>query len=412
MSHHHARQHEVSPRIVRAVAAATVAAALTAAAGTAWAEPDQPGVTDPGTSSPTQPGITPAPPAPTTPAPAPAPVEPQTQYEPSFIPAPTYDAPPVVEGSPQYVAPSYSAPYSAVPPVVHLPQPTRPVNPVLPRPGTVKIGNFRTAQPAWLSDADARNINGQSATVEARTATFYESIGFPKNQAARAAASTATGYVAGAGLTFAATVVPITVVTGVVGTVSGCAIGAGIGSLVPPQGLNVLPGLAIGCGVGAAAGVATGVAASAGLALGVGGPIGAVAGAAIGAGDAQAREGAPLGAPTDEDPKLSRPTPPHPDANQYELHLDNAGLPGNGTVDYVVNKRGDVSGQINAGPVHAPIAISHEQADAPYKAAGALAQTARDSVANAVVDATEAAKKSIPGLTAAFPQYENSKAHR
>ena len=44
MSHHHARQHEVSPRIVRAVAAATVAAALTAAAGTAWAEPDQPGV--------------------------------------------------------------------------------------------------------------------------------------------------------------------------------------------------------------------------------------------------------------------------------------------------------------------------------------------------------------------------------
>ncbi|GAB91617.1 hypothetical protein GORHZ_139_00090, partial [Gordonia rhizosphera NBRC 16068] len=135
-----------------------------------------------------------------------------------------------------------------------------------------------------------------------------------------------------------------------------------------------------------------------------GGALGGVIGYAVGAGDPGGDPNAPIG-PTNEDPRKSRPAPPHPEANQYELHLDRTGLPGNGTVDYVVTQSGDVDATVQLGPATAPIHISHEQADAPYQAAGALAQTARDTVAAGVKDLSDRAEKAIGGLRITYPQF-------
>lgn len=375
-------------RMTRTTAGVVLAAAITAAtAGQALAAP--PGSAPPSGES--APGS----------APAPAPVPPG----PSIIPAPTFDAPIVYENSPGYQAPTYSGTYNPVPPALRAPRPVAPVNPVLPNqlrhPGVIKLGNLRFAQ-GVISDADARNINGQAATIEARTATYYESIGFPKDQAARTAASTTFGILAGG----VAGAIPAAILGGIGGGLIGAGVGAATGAIVGvatggvATPADTLIGLGIGTGVGAAGG-AIGVGALGALA---GGTIGGIIGYAVGAGDPGGNPNAPLGGATNEAPILSKPAPPHPEANQYELHLDRSNLPGNDNVDYVVNKTGDVSGEINVGPIKAPIAISHQQADAPFQAAGAFAQTARDSVDAAVKNFTDQARRAIPGLRIDFPQ--------
>lgn len=393
VSQHH------SQRITRTTAGVVLAAAITAAtAGQALAAP--PGAAPP--SGDTAPGSAPATPVPT---PEPAPIAPG----PSVIPAPTYDAPIVYESSPGYQAPEYSGSYDPIPRALRSPRPVAPVSPVLPNrlrhPGVIKLGNLRFAQ-GVISDADARNINGQSATIEARTATYYESIGFPKDQAARAAASTTVGILAGG----VAGAIPAALLGGVGGGLIGAGVGAAAGAvtgLVISQaagGVLAGPGALIGAGVGAGVGGAAGAAGVGALGALGGAALGGVIGYAVGAGDPGGNPNAPLGGATNEDPKLSKPAPPNPAGNQYELHLDRSNLPGNGKVDYVVHKSGDVSGQVNVGPIAAPIAISHQQADAPFQAAGALAQTARDSVARGVAGVSAAAEKAIPGLHISYPQ--------
>jgi hypothetical protein len=307
----------------------------------------------------------------------------------------------IYEDSPGYTPPVYTGTYNPVPPRLTAPRPVAPVNPILPRPGVIKLGNIRTPQPAWLSDADARNLNGQAATIEARVATYYESIGFPKDQAARTAASTTVGILVGGTAGALALGIPSAVVGGLVGA----GVGAGIGSAVTP-GVGTLAGLGIGAGVGAAGGAAGGGVVGALI----GGTIGGVIGYAVGAGDPGGDPNAPLGGATNEDPSKSKPAPPNPDANQYELHLDRANLPGGGKIDYVVAKNGDVSGQVKLGPVDIPIAIDRDAADAPYKAAGVFAQTARDSVTAAVIDAGKQAQKAFPGLEISYPQYASATA--
>lgn len=406
--------------VLRGMTACVICAAgiTTATAGVAIAAPgDQPGVTDtPG--GPSQPGVTDTPP----PAPAPAPAPPVVTG-PSIIPAPTYDAPPIYEGTSDYTPPVYSGVYNPAPPRLTAPRPVKPVNPILPRPGVIKLGNLHFPQ-GVISDADARNLNGQAATIEARTATYYESIGFPKDQAARNAASTTVGILVGGVAGAVALGIPAAIAGGIIGLPVGAGVGAATGAIVGAVPGSIVPGAgtaagaAAGVGPGALIGLAAGPVVGAlaggagGAALGAlgGAAIGGVIGYAVGAGDPGGNPNAPIGGATNEDPAKSKPAPPNPEGNQYELHLDRTNLPGNGKVDYVVNKTGDVSGEINVGPVKAPIAISHAQADAPFQAAGALAQTARDTVNDAVANFSAQAQKAIPGLKITFPQFEVPKA--
>ncbi|WP_150116374.1 hypothetical protein [Williamsia herbipolensis] len=393
-------------RMTRTTAGVVLAAAITAAtAGQALAAP--PGSAPPTTD--TAPG--------SAPAPAPAPIPPG----PSIIPAPTYDAPVVYENSPGYVEPTYRGSYNPVPPALRAPRRVAPVAPVLPNqlrhPGVIKLGNLHFAQ-GVISDADAHNINGQAATIEARTATYYESIGFPKDQAARTAASTTVGILAGGAAGAVALGIPAAVAGAIVGLPVGAGVGAATGAIVGAVGGTPLspvgsaagaaalagPGALIGLAAGPVVGALAGGAGGAALGALGGAALGGIIGYAVGAGDPGGNPNAPLGGATNEAPILSKPAPPNPEANQYELHLDRANLPGNGKVDYVVNKSGDVSGEINVGPIKAPIAISHQQADAPFQAAGALAQTARDAVAQGVADFGRQAQKAFPGLKITYPQ--------
>lgn len=402
MSLHHPQ------RVTRTTAGVMLAAAIAAGtAGQAFAAP--PGTAPPSTDM--APGIAPATP---TPPPPPAPTPPPVQGR-SIIPAPTYDAPVIYEDSPGYTPPVYSGNYNPLPPVLTAPKPTKPVNPVLPRPGVIKLGNFRTPQPAWLSDADARNLNGQAATIEARTATYYESIGFPKDQAARTAASTTLGVLVGGTAGALAVGIPAAAAGAIIGLPVGAGVGAAAGAITGAvvggpaapatatlfAGQGALIGLAAGPAVGAIAGAAGGGLVGAA----VGGLIGGAIGTAIGAGDPGADPNAPLGGATQEDPRKSKPAPPNPDANQYELHLDRSNLPGGDKVDYVVAKNGDVTGTVKIGAVNVPISIDHDAADAPFKAAGVFAQTARDSVTAAVINFGKEAQRAFPGLEIAYPQY-------
>ncbi|WP_299569542.1 hypothetical protein [uncultured Williamsia sp.] len=402
--------------MTRTTAGVVLAAALaSAAAGQAIAAP-APGTAPPsnemapGTAPESAPGTAPGT-APATPTPQPPPPPARN----SIIPAPTYDAPVIYEDSPGYTPPVYSGTYNPIPPQITAPRRVAPVNPILPRPGTIKLGNFRAPQPGWLSDADARNLNGQAATIEARVATYYESIGFPKDQAARTAASTTLGILVGGATGAAIGAVP--------GAIIGLPVGAGVGAitgLITGATLGAVGGTVVAPGPGSAAGAAAlagpgaGIGALVGLGVGpvvgglggaalgglIGGGIGGAIGYAVGAGDPGGNPNAPIGGATNEDPRKSKPAPPNPDANQYELH-------GRG-IDYVVAKNGDVSGSVKLGAANIPISIDHDAADAPYKAAGVFAQTARDSVTAAVVNFGKEAQKAFPGLKIDYPQYAST----
>lgn len=379
--------------IAAAIATAAVVSCGTAAAGGAFAEPGgQGGVTVPPSGGPGQGGVTAAPPAPA------EPVAPVFDDGPGSIPDPVFSAPPVYEGTPEdssydpsyYQAPpSYSTIYSPVPQgPIHAPVATKPVRPILPKPGNVRVGNI-TAPQGVLSDADTRSINRWSAYGESEFARALISVGVPADVASRQAAAMAVG--AGTGMLIA------TVLFVPPATLIGALAGLGIGAAVAP--FTPLPPVAplVGAGGGAAAGAATGLA----LALTIGGVTGGTLGWLFGAGDPGANGDTPT-APGTPESELSKPEPPNPDANQYELNAQ--GLPGNGTVNYVVNSRGDVSGNVNVGPVNVPLEWSAEQADAPYEAAGFLAQTARDTVADVTAQVSTQIEKVIPGVRVEFPQ--------
>lgn len=407
---------ESSTRAVAVSSAAVATAIVLSSVGVGAAvadEPGQGGVTPPSSTAPSQGGVTPpSSPAPSqggvTPAPAPAPAPAPSGG--SFIPPATFDAPPIFFDSPDYQAPTYQGAYNPIPPVLRAPRPVTPDRPQLPKqlphPGWVYLSPTVRVPQGVLSDADTRNLNNQIGTGRARISTFYKSIGFPEDQAARTAASTTVGAVTGAAFGAAVVGIPAAVVGGVIGAGVGTAAGAGIGAgISAPTFALAGPGALIGLGVGTGVGVVAGAAGGAALGAVAGGLIGGAIGTVVGAGDPGGNPNGVIGAPTEEDPALSRPAPPNPDANQFEAHLDNAELPGGGHVDYTVTKTGDVRGGIGVGAAKAPITISAAQADAPFKALGPLAQTARDSVAQGAADLSKQAERAIPGLKVSFPQF-------
>lgn len=409
MAHHHlstdhSGNHVASRVIAAGLAAAIIAGGSAAVAAPAFADPGgQGGVTF--DNSPGQGGVTDTPPPPA--------------RQRSIIPTPQYVAPPVYETAPTPQTPqalngptgpiystpqvTYIAPTQQGPRPQAAPRP-EPFRPRLAAPGFIRVGDYTARKPAQISDADARAINAQLANLEASIAQGYNRAGVPRDVAARRAATTVLGVAGGATAGFFLVGVPAAAVGAVTGLVVGGITGATIGAFVPPNPVNVLPGLAIGLGAGAGVGAIAGLAGGGLLGAAGGGLIGGLIGDAIGGGDPNAKV-KPLPSPgTPEDPRLSTPPPPNPNANQYELHLDNRALPGNGKVDYVVAKNGDVSGEVNIGPIKAPIAINHAQADAPFKGLGLVAQTARDNVNRAVSDLSAQAEKAIPGLKIDFPQ--------
>ncbi|PYE13501.1 hypothetical protein DFR67_11655 [Williamsia limnetica] len=380
-------------------AAVAAAAVMSFGAGTAFADPEgQGGVTAPPSAGPGQGGVTPTPePAPT----APVETAPVVDSGPGSVPDPVWDpaAPPVVQGWDE-PAPVYPQVYNPVPQgPIHLPKQTKPVTPVLPRPGYVMLGNKTGPQPDWLSDPDTRSWNRWNAKWTADIATTLISIGVPEDEASRQAAATMVGIVAGSVTGFMLTGPLAAVVFGATGALIGLGIGTAVAPFVPPF-TPVAP--LIGAAAGGAAGAAGGLLIVGGAGAIAGGVAGGLLGWLFGAGDPGASKDAPP-APGTPESELSHPEPPNPEANQFELNAD--GLPGNGTVSYVVNSAGDVSGSVDVGPVSVPLEWSAEQADAPYEAIGFLAQTARDTVADVTAQVSTQIEQVIPGVRVEFPQF-------
>ncbi|MDV7136768.1 hypothetical protein [Williamsia muralis] len=385
--------------------AATVLATIavsTAFAGQALGAPEdgQPGVTPPSTTDPGgQPGVTPTPTPEPAPAPAPAP-EPVPDYGPGLVPSPQWETEPVI-----YTEPSGppSTPYTPLPqsaPAAPAPAPVQPAGPIAPilvkdPAAEIRAGNYIVDRPDWVSPEAAITTNEYMAYFEAEAAQYFESIGFPRDEAARRAAAAAAGAGVGGLAGALAAGIPTAIFFGIVGGVGGGI----VGSVVPPNPFNILPGIAIGAGGGAALGFAAGAAA--------GGAAGALAGGllgwALGAGDPNADPAAPW-APAPPPP----PAPlPNPDGDQYQLVLDapaasDAGLP---AVDYTVNTGGDVSFSANIAGIP-PISggWTAEQAEAPLQALGPLEQPAKNAIAGATKQIGDGLTQLVDGLHITYPQ--------
>lgn len=256
-------------------------------AGGALAAPGQPGVTapaqQPGVTSPSQqPGVTTeqtAPPAPVQTW-VPAPVE----YQQPAQPLPNWDYEtnqytPPANSNDNYVAPiDYTT--------IHLPTQLETFTAPIQAPeDKIRFGRYIADRPNWISKETADKTNGQTAVIEAQVTDFWRStLIIEDTEAARLAASQVGGGAAGA-LAGAGTAVAIAAPIG-------CAVGGTIGgtsalALFSPVVTPVLTipagvvGTGTGCGVGAL--VAGGVA-GAGGAL-AGGAGGVLAASAYGAGD-------------------------------------------------------------------------------------------------------------------------------
>ncbi|MCU1646594.1 MAG: hypothetical protein JWN03_6869 [Nocardia sp.] len=248
----------VARHAFRPVLGALPLAVAIACAGIAQAIP-QPGVTDPGASSPgsehalspRQPGTTVTPPAP------------QAEYA-----VPENHRPIPVETDP---APAINWQE------LHAPEPITPVEPIAPPPRTVRIGEFVTPAPDELPDEILNPVNDAAAQTEAVISTGLQSVGINPSRSDKIAAATAGGAVLGAAI--------VGIPSAIGGAVGGGLIGAGVGA-----GIGAGIGVAIVAGTAVAAGVPTGglgaaIAAPAAVPIiGGGALIGAGVGAAVGAG--------------------------------------------------------------------------------------------------------------------------------
>lgn len=409
----HARSSSAALALIAAIVLGATGQGVAAAEGQGGLTPPstapdggQGGLTPPSTGGGGQGGATPAPPAPLA----------QPDPGPQFIPGPPVDAAPRTQPDYSNTSPSYSPSYFQGPSTqtapayngpsrLHLPTPTPNVRPIVVDKDIIRIGKFEYARPAWLTKEQRRTINNYSAYLEAKIAQGLVSVGFSPREADRQAAATTIGAVIGGTAGALAVGIPAAVVLGLGGALVGTGIGAAIGAVVPPAPINAGPGALIGAGAGAAVGLA----AAAGLALGgavAGGVIGGLAGYALGGGDPNAHPADPT-APA-PGPRHAKPAPaplPNPAGNQYELTADKtAGLPGNGSVSYVVNRGGDVSvnATIAGHDVHA--GWTKAQADAPLQALGAAAPQARAALDRATKQVSDVAANVVRGLHVDFPQ--------
>ncbi|UZF59283.1 hypothetical protein LH935_28265 (plasmid) [Gordonia polyisoprenivorans] len=434
---------------VAVVVTSSVAIGLGLGQAPALAAPEQGGVSP---SAPQQGGVSPSPaPAPqqggVTPAPAPSP-GPISPGSPGLAPAPpagpstsgTSTTPTVSpsgnnwgtggsddsggsgSGSGTTVSPAM---YNPVPPGGwHAPRPT----PDQPRPqwkpNTITLGNYEWKikdLPPELRKIVLDNpravvsFNDWQAYGASQIARFLISVGVPKDEATRQAAAAIIGGVIGGGagglIAFTATAIVVGAVVIPIATLVGAGIGAGVGAALPPQPVNVLPGLGIGAGAGLATGV--GITLAAALAAGLAGAIaagtvGAAISWALGTGDPGKNLHAPDAPWAPGTPGVPAAPLPNPGGNQFEVHLPAptaaaVGLPGT-NVDYVVNARGDVnvSGQI-AGQ-HVSVGWTGEQAQAPIKALGAAGPAVAQAINAGTRTISEQVQRTVPGVNVQWPQ--------
>lgn len=248
---------------------------------------------------------TPTPPAP---APQPEPQAPVTPVEPS--PAPPsggYWTPP----PPEYNSPktewqeppqNNTEPVAPVrPETIHPPKRVKPIAPIVPptERNKVRIGDWEGERPAWMSKKDLARTNNSAAIYEAQLATFYTSIGIPKDRATRVAGAQVAGALVGGTIGGIGLGAPAAVIGGAGGALVGAGIGATAGAMTT-GGVMTLPWAGAGALIGGGAGaVIFGVPAA--IIGGVaGGIIGGTIGGLVGAGknvDPKARENGGPGYP-------------------------------------------------------------------------------------------------------------------
>ncbi|MFC7448301.1 insoluble domain protein [Rhodococcus daqingensis] len=300
MKHHSGARHRARTERATAVGVIPLAIAITCA-GPAFA---QPGVMVPEAE---QPGVV-----------AESAPEPVQEAEPVVDEPKTYWIAPPAEYAevptrpvPTYEYTEYTEPVAPVQiQELHLPVAVEVVAPIEAPKERLRIGDFVSDQPNWLSDEYLNRTNNTSSVIEAQVNTFWKSIGVDAERSDRIAAATVGGAASGAVTGALALGVPAATVGGLVGGTIGGIQGAGVGLMLP----NPIPGLAsIPTGVaGTAAGAAIGAAAAGIPAAAAGAVIGGVAGGltgtAFGAGDS-------LGTPTE----FVLPSVTEPDAAALKL---------------------------------------------------------------------------------------------
>lgn len=339
---------------------------------------------------------------------APTPGAPQPNYDgPTSVPPPPASVAPIIN----YVPPSYIGPYTPFLPILQAPRRVAPVPEVKPPPNTIRIGNKIMPIPPGMADSDVRSINRWAAYQEARIATTLVSLGVPREEASRRAASTVLGAAIGGaslGLPSAALGAGLGVVPGMVtggilaGTFGVFPLTIILTPFLGPVAPTVATPLAIAGGV-----VAGGAAGAAGGALVLGVPmgllgmgIGGVLGFFLGAGDPGADPGTVRNPGDPETEKGFELPPPNPKADQYRLTTTVGGV----GVKYVVKADGDVEGKLTVGGVNLPYKWSAEVADGPYRALGFLSETGREAVKAWVYSTGLDAVNKIPGLQISYPQ--------
>jgi hypothetical protein len=243
-------------------------------------------------------------------APAPAP-----EAEPAAPEPKTYWIAPPVEYAevptrpvPNYDYTEYSEPVEPVQiQELHLPVAVEVVAPIEAPKERLRVGDFVSDQPNWLSDEYLNRTNNTSAVIEAQVNTFWKSIGVDAERSDRIAAATVGGAAAGA-VTGAMTAgVPFAVGGALIGGTIGGNVGVGIGNAFIP-GLGWVAAAPIGTAAGAAIGAAAAGIPAAAVGAVVGGVAGGAAGTAFGAGDS-------LGTPTE----FVLPNVTEPDAAALKL---------------------------------------------------------------------------------------------
>ncbi len=216
---------------------AMIAGGAVAHAGPVHLVDAQPGVTAPDPPS-TQPGVT-APDQPTVPHGNSGPIQPGVTTPPPPPPM-AYVSPqddsngvaPATDDGPSRSVPdrSYISPMDLG--KMHTPEPSRPVAPITPAPGVLRVGDISTAAPNFLTRDQIAQINAGPAAEEAQISRFARSVGAAPSRADSIAAAAVAG--------------------GLQGAVGGSLAGAAILG-IPTLGLGAVPGCLAGGAIGLAA---------------------------------------------------------------------------------------------------------------------------------------------------------------
>lgn len=184
-----------------------------------------------------------------------------------------------------YIEPTYVDPVQVT--ELHLPTAVAPVAPIEAPKERLRLGDFVTDQPNWMSDVYLDRTNNSAAVIEAQVNTAWQSIGVDAERSDRIAAATIAGAGVGALTGATAAAIPAATIGGLIGGTVGGGVGATVGGIIPTPipGLPIVTTGAAGTAAGAAIGAAAVGVPAAAIGAVVGGIGGGIAGTAFGAGD-------------------------------------------------------------------------------------------------------------------------------